>query len=156
MNLSGILGLAIATGIILGVILLGPTDTCPVTRFINVPSILLVVALAGGLELMAASARNVGHALWGIRVLVVNALPNHLSLRDGQILRDLSVRFYTAGLIGVLIGVVQLLASIDDWNQLWIGLAVSLLPLFTAFVLAEVILRPAAQRIGFLLDTPSP
>jgi flagellar motor component MotA len=156
MNLSGILGLVIAACTIIGVMLLGPTDTFPIPYFINIPSIAFVLALACGLELMAASARDVGRALWSIRVLIVDLSPDRVSLRDASILRDLAVRLHLAGVIGTLIGLVEILACINVVSHLGLSLAFALLTIFTAFIVAEVILRPAAQRISFLLETPSP
>jgi hypothetical protein len=148
---STVLGVGIAGGIILLVIAMGGAPGI----WVHLPSFLFSVGLIVAPTLTAYGVRALCHALWSIRVLIVNVSPDRISLRDASILRDLSVRLHLAGVIGTLIGLVQLLASIDDPSQLWGGLAVSLLPLFTAFIIAEVILRPAAQRNGFPLDAPS-
>ena len=150
MNLSGMLGLLVAVSVIAGAMLLGSADAWDIALFVNIPSIIFVLGLGCGLELMASSVPDLKRALWGLRVLAVEAAPDGVSRRDASILRDLSLRLYVAGVVGVLIGVVQLLTNLDDPAQLGRGLAVAILPLLTAFLLAEVVLRPAAQRITFL------
>ncbi len=150
MNLSGILGLFVAASTIVGAILLGSPDLGGLAFFVNLPSILFVLGVGCGLELMASSARDLGRALWGIRVLAIEPASDSIAPQDGSILRDLAVRIYIAGLGGTLIGLVQLLSTLDDPTLIWGMLAVGLLPFFAAFVLAEVIVRPAAQRICFL------
>ncbi len=156
MNLSGILGLVVTVATIAGAILLGPTGVCGVAFFVNIPSIIFVLGVGCGSALMASSARDLGRALWGIRVLTTVPSPDDVSPQDASILRALALRLYIAGAGGTLIGLVQMLASLDDPAQISSGLSVALLTVFTAFVLSEVLLRPAAQRIDSLAAQQAP
>ncbi|MBU0550484.1 MotA/TolQ/ExbB proton channel family protein [Myxococcota bacterium] len=108
--------------------------------FIDLPSILLVT--------LAPPLIVIGHhGMRGfIRALQVGAgaKPEEESPRVLQSLRDLSC---AAGAIGFLIGLVQLLANLDDPTRVGPALAVAMLTVLYGLALAELLYAPILRRL---------
>jgi flagellar motor component MotA len=148
MNLSGIFGLILALVTIAGAILMGGNPGI----FINIPSAIFLFFAACGLEVMASGLEDFRHALGRVRVLVLRVSPDALRRQDIETLRHFAGRLYCAGIAGTIIGLIQMLASLDDPAKIGGGVAVAMLTTTYAFFTAEIIVRPAAQRIAFLLS----
>jgi flagellar motor component MotA len=120
--------------------------------FVNIPSMFVTVGVALGLQLVAVGRGAFADRARPIHVLCGNVSASNLKSQYADNLRTMVRHLYTAGGIGTLIGWIQLLTNFDDPSQLGPALAVSLLRLFYAVVLAECIVRPAANRIDYLLE----
>jgi type III secretory pathway component EscS len=120
--------------------------------FINIPSIVIVLWLGSAMGVLSYGLRPFLRALRDVRLLLLVVAQSDLSDDSPRVLRGLAVQLYAAGIIGMLIGLVQLLATLDDFNKLPIGFAVCLLTIFYAAVLAEGVLRPAIRRMEFLRE----
>lgn len=147
MNGFGILGLFLALGTIASACLLGG----PADIFINVPAVVIVVGLTLGIQLSAEGAGEFRRTLSSLVVALRPTLPKGIHSGTPANLRTLGKHVYAAGLIGFLIGGIQILASIDDWRQLASSIGTLLLVLFYALILAECIIRPCANRVEQLL-----
>ena len=70
------------------------------------------------------------------------------------VLRALRRNLYVGGALGVLIGIVNLLANLDDPSAIGPSVAVALLSMVTAIVLAELFCRPAIERLTAVVAEP--
>jgi flagellar motor component MotA len=125
----------------------------PLVIFINIPSAMLVLGLA--LVLQWATLGNSGflRSLHLLRVLAYNVSSMSLRRKDAMLLQGLARRLYAAGVIGLLIGLVQVLANPYESVKLGPVMAVALLDPLYAAVLAEGFIRPCADRIDYLLSS---
>lgn len=147
MNFDGVIGILTAITLLILVTVLGGL----LGIFVNIPSIVVVAGLSLGLQLATTGSRALLRTLSAFRVFVIEVAPATLRQEDAAQLRGLTLHLYAAGVIGTLIGWIQILANIDDWSQLGPAVAVSLLTLFYALVLSECLVRPCADRVEYLL-----
>lgn len=147
MNVAGISGIGAAASLLLVTIALGG----PPEHFANIPSAIVVIGVVLGLQLMMHGARGLGDNLRAFRVFVVNVSPASLDREAPANLRSMVVHLYAAGVIGMTIGLVQMLSNMDDPSQVAPALAVSMLTVFYAAVLSECLVRPCANRVEYLL-----
>lgn len=140
-----LMGLACTAILIAAAIAMGGT----ITAFVNIPSIILVIGL-GCTFGMTAWGPNV---FFGAYVAAAKALlapgSSIAALYAARVIRGHILQVYGAGVIGVSIGLIQMLVTLDDPSTLSISLAVMLLPPFYSLCLAEGLLRPALRAIEF-------
>ena len=142
-NFSGIFGFLFFVTVISGSIVMGSRPSI----FLNIPSFVIVVGGTGALGFMSYGAKEFFHAVMALRIVIVRLPRGLLRQRDADILRGLAVFSYASGVIGTMIGAVQILANIDDMSQLGAGVAVALLTAFYSILLSEALLRPVARII---------
>jgi flagellar motor component MotA len=142
-NFSGIFGFLFFVTMISGAILMGGRPVI----FLNIPSFVMVAGGTGALGLMSYGAKEFFHAVLVLRIVIVRSPRGLLRQRDADILRGLAVFSYASGVIGTMIGAVQILASLDDLSQLGPRFAVALLTVFYAILLSEAVFRPVARII---------
>jgi flagellar motor component MotA len=147
MNVFGTFGLITSLGLIVGACLLGGAPDL----FINIPSIALVGGITLGLQLSTVGTRTFLKTLRALLVILVDNPDVEIRQEDAMNLRAMARQLHAAGAIGVLIGSIQILASIDDWSVLGLAMAVMLLPVLYALVLADCVVRPCAARIEYQL-----
>ena len=143
LNLAGITGFALAISTVVFVIMLGGHPEL----FLNVPALVVVVGLTTAIGLMAYGTRDLARALFAMRVVVARLPVGLLRHRDADVLRGLTVYVYASGIIGSSIGIIQILATLDDPSTLYPAVAVASLPVFYAVLASEGLLRPAARLI---------
>jgi len=142
---SGFVGMLLVFGLIMPAILLGGDSA----GFINVPSIVICIGMPIGLSIASAGVTDLGRALRALRSLFVSAQEADLTARNSEVLRHMISHAYAAGVIGTMIGWIQMLFAVVEWDHLILsrGLGVSILTVFHAIIISECILRPAARRI---------
>lgn len=127
--ISGIAGIALLTLVAISV------GNSPVV-FFDGPSVLLVVGIVGFGTLVSFPPARIWSAC------SLSADPAAASPVFHR-MADLAV---SAGIFGVLIGLVQILQSVDDPNALGPAMAVCLLTLFYGVGLGELVFRGLANR----------
>ena len=145
--------LALMTGLIGAAIMMGS----PLLAFINLPSVLLVVGgLVAGLIWsypMSEFGLVLQEQLTQPELSEERALAGHAFFSRAA---DLAI---ASGLVGTLIGLVQMLQNLEDPNAIGPAMAVALLTLFYGVVLGELIFRSAATdcltRAGLITDVRS-
>lgn len=115
--------------------------------FFNIPSAVICVAVPAGLGIAAFGLRDFFHGIGTLRFFALEMTPDAVRERDGTVIRGLIPFVYASGVLGTLIGVVQMLATLDDPAQVGAGMAVALLTVLYAVVGAECFLRPTLRHI---------
>ncbi len=147
MNISGIIGLAVLV-LAVGMPMAMTGDP---GLFINPPSITICLGIGMGLELMTYGLRACIRIKESLHVLIMNVPRHKLEPEDAAVLRSFAMHIYVGGVLGTVIGLIQMLATVEDLSQVGIGIAYALITTFYAIIISEGILRPCAHRIEFLL-----
>lgn len=121
-----------------------------ITHFINIPSIVFVICVALGLQLVTVGGSALSDLSFGLRLMLFESPSSALRAGLATDLRVFARYLYVAGVLGMIIGLIQMLANFTDWSQLGPTLSTAPLPLFYATILAECIVRPCANRIEYL------
>ena len=90
----------------------------------------------------------------GIGALFVDASPDTFPASAVPVVGSFRRGLYAGGAIGMVIGIVQMLANLSDPSAIGPGLSVALFSLFTALVLAELICCPTIERLRRTSSTP--
>ncbi|MFC2140529.1 MotA/TolQ/ExbB proton channel family protein [Candidatus Auribacterota bacterium] len=138
---AGFIGMLIVLFLIMGAILLGGGN------FFNIPSLVICIGLPIGLSIASAGLADLGPALLSLRSLFITPRDSDLKARNAQVLRDMISYAYAAGVIGTMIGWIQMLSGFNDFSLIGIGFALSVLTIFYSIIISECFLRPAARRI---------
>ena len=72
-----------------------------------------------------------------------------------EVIRGLITPLYASGMIGTLIGLVQMLATLEYPSQIGAGMAVAMLTILYSVLGAELILRPTARVLADLAEAPA-
>jgi len=134
----GMVMLAISAALFLGGV---------VSIFINIPSAVICIVVPAGLGIAAFGMRDFLHGVGTLRFFALEMSPDAVRERDRAVIRGMIPFVYASGLLGTFIGVVQMLATIDDPSKFGAGMAVALLTVLYAIFGAECILRPALRHI---------
>ena len=134
-----LIGTGISVALLLAVLSLGG----PATAYVDVPSVLFVFGLVGG-GLWACFGP---HVIWqalrasvGVRPLEEGPLDLYVAVfRRGYQLA------WASGVVGLLVGVVQMLRALEDPSQLGAGMSVALLTLLYGSLAAELGFRNFQQ-----------
>lgn len=118
-----------------------------ISVFINVPSAVICIVVPAGLGIAAFGRRDFFHGIGTLRFFALEMSTDTVCERDGEVLRGMIPFMYASGLLGTLIGVVQMLATMDDPSKFGAGMAVALLTVLYATIGAECILCPALRHI---------
>jgi flagellar motor component MotA len=147
LRLSGTLGILVAFCSLLVLTVPGGS----VTHFINIPSIVFVTCVALGLQLATVGGTALSDLSLGLRLLFFESPSSALRAGLATDLRAFARYLYVAGVIGTIIGLIQMLANFHDWSSLSFALVTMALTPFYATILAECIVRPCANRIDYLV-----
>jgi flagellar motor component MotA len=142
--------LILALGLIDAAILLGGE----LSLFVNAPSILIVVGCGFSFTLAAhgyAGLKNAMSAACGTKINNGKEGSSH-----ALVLLTLRNSFLGAGAVGTFIGLVQMLVSLDDPSLVGPSLAVALLTMTYGFILAELVVTPAMDRMLVHGDAANP
>lgn len=146
MNLSSIIGLLFATALIVAAIVLGPN----VETFLNLPSITIVVGLVLAWGLHAFGASALAQAVKTVLRAAFRSDPlvsDESAPEQAAMLREMRSHLYFSGVIGTLIGWIQMAASMDDLSTFGPAWAVSMLTLFYALLMDQCLVKPALHRV---------
>ncbi len=121
----------------------------PIGYFINIPSALVCTLFPICIAIITLGAPTAFHALLALRIILFPPALNQTATEDAQNIHTLIIPTYAAGILGTLIGWIQMLANLDDLTHLGPAIAISLLTILYALCIAEAILRPASRRIAF-------
>ena len=145
-HLSGTLGILVAVCSLLVLTVPGGS----VTHFINIPSIVFVTCVALGLQLATVGGTALSDLSLGLRLLFFESPSSGLRAGLATDLRVFARYLYVAGILGSIIGLIQVLASVSDWSVLGAALSTAAMSAFYATILAECIVRPCANRVDYL------
>ncbi len=140
------IGITVALGLIFGSIWAGGSGVA----FIHFPALIVVIGIAVGRCSISCGLNNL---VSGIRALFV--MPRDATSLSfvANILRRLAIYTYAGGIIGTMIGLIQIGNNTSEHHALGPGLAYAFLTLFYAVVISECILRPNAHRIETALNS---
>lgn len=145
---SRLFGIAFTVWTVIAAIVLGG----PIGIFINIPSFVVVVGVATGLQVATVGVRDFVRMVYSFRMIAIELPPSALRNNLAAEMRGFARYLYVAGAIGAIIGLVQILANINDWSMFPIALAVDLLALLYATLLSECLVRPCANRVEYLME----
>ena len=143
MDLSTILGICAAFGLMLMAILQGG----PLSIFINIPSIMIVFGGTAGNILVhypfadVFDAINVAKKTFRYKETSPSALIDQLMDFANKARKE------AMGMVGTLIGLVQMLQTMDDPATIGPAMAVALLTTFYGAVIANVVCTPMAGKL---------
>lgn len=143
---AGILGILVAFCSLVVLTVLGGS----ITHFINIPSIVFVICVALGLQLATVGGNALSDLSLGLRLLFFESPSSGLRAGLATDLRAFARYLYVAGILGSIIGLIQVLANFTDWSVLGVVLSTAPLTPFYATILAECIVRPCANRVDYL------
>ncbi len=134
----------LGTALFAAAVLLGGS----LAAFINAPSMLIVI---GGMVCFSLAHHNPG----AIRDAIGNALGNEPSpnvQKDISVLATLRKTTYGSGVAGTLIGLVQMLQSLDDSKSIGPAMAVAILTVRYSVLIVEFLIDPLTNRLLSRLD----
>ena len=120
-----------------------------VRMFLNLPSALLVLGLSYFLGVAAYGRRDFNYSLKALLFAYRRKLPHSLGIRHVGIIRSMRQYLIMSGVLGFLVGVVQMLNHMDDPSAIGPAVAVALLTVVYGVLLVLFICQPA---ISFLED----
>lgn len=142
MRVSTIAGLVVVAGLILIVMASGGQ----LGVFADIPSFIIVGGTAVCLQLMAGGMGGIFDLPRQFRVAFSGAV-GAIHARDARSLRQLAIRLYVGGAIGVLVGLIQVVALLHKPEYIGPSVAFILETFLYAVVFAECLVRPCAGRI---------
>ena len=135
----------LGTALFAAAVLLGGS----LASFINGPSMLIVI---GGMVCFSLAHHDAG----AIRDAIGNALSNEPSpniQKDISVLATLRKTTYGSGVAGTLIGLVQMLQSLDDPKSIGPAMAVAILTVLYSVLIVEFLIDPLTNRTLSRLDS---
>lgn len=139
---SGSIGMLLVFCLVAFAIVLGDGGT-----FFNIPSLVICIGLPIGLSMASSGAADTAAALRSLRCLLILPRAADVTVRNSQVLRHMVSYSYAAGIIGAMIGWIQLLRQVEELSNIHLGLSLSLLTMFYSIIISECILRPGARQI---------
>ena len=143
MRVWGIIGLVLA----LLVLWAGPGGVGESWMFLDIPSIVMVVGWAVAVGIMTFGVSEFLSGVRAIGILFRRSPASPPPATAVAVLRSLRRNLYAGGALGVLIGIVGLLSNLDDPSRMGPALALAFLSVISAVVLAELLCRPAVERL---------
>ena len=134
----------LGTALFAAAVLLGGS----LASFINGPSMLIVI---GGMVCFSLAHHDAG----AIRDAIGNALGNEPSpnvQKDISVLATLRKTTYGSGVAGTLIGLIQMLQSLDDPSSIGPAMAVAILTVLYSVLIVEFLIDPLTNRTLSRLD----
>ncbi len=139
---SGLVGMLLVFCLIAPAIMLGGGN-----GFFNLPSLIICIFMPFALAITSVGAPDLSNALRALRCLFLSPREEDLTPRNSEVLRYMITYAYAAGVIGAMIGWIQILRAGIQPGHMPLAFAVSTLTVFYSTIIAECILRPAARRI---------
>ncbi|NCC60880.1 MAG: hypothetical protein EOM12_08035 [Verrucomicrobiae bacterium] len=116
--------------------------------FLNVPSAMICVSITVGLCAATYGWSITYKSLCSIKILFVKLHSCSLDKEMIHPLRSLIIYSYVSGISGWLIGNIQMLSNVSEFDTtLMMGEAVCLVTIFYSFLFSEYLLRPTAKRL---------
>ena len=100
----GFIGMLLTFCLILPAIVLGGSK-----GFFNAPSLIICTLVPISLSIASTGMSDLAHALRTLRCLLVPQRDTDLTVRNTQVLRHMILYTYAAGIIGMMIGWIQML-----------------------------------------------
>ena len=128
----------------------------PLGLFINIPSALVCILFPICFAILSLGAPTTYRSIRTLRCIVSPKLLAQTTPDDSIHIHQLIIPTYAAGIIGTLVGWIQIGTNLNDPAQLGPAFAVSLLTLLYAICIAEAILRPVSRRITHYHEQEAP
>ena len=142
MNKRVLVGMAIMGGLVFAAILYGSNFLI----FIDFPSVVIVVGITVGGTVSSFPGADISQALRAAFGTV--DVDEATAARSQAVLDRAADAAVSSGLVGTLIGLVMMLANLDDPTTIGPAMAVALLTLFYGTLLGELFLRSMATDVG--------
>ena len=117
-----------------------------VVLFLNAPSAIIVFAVGLGATLFAHGTRGLG--------LLMQAVGGDVETEDAQEAADTALSaskaFIGAGVLGFIVGVVAMLANLDDPSAIGPAVAVALLTVLYGCAMSTILWTPTERRMRTL------
>lgn len=121
-------------------------------RFFYLPSLIIVLFISIGLGIMTYGGRDLFSALRSIRILFYTSKTKDCSLKNKKIIQNLITYVYVSGVLGITIDILYFFDYLKvDPEAIPSAFAFSILTLFYAFLISELILRPVVKRIDYFI-----
>ena len=154
MNLQAIIGLLGVVGLMLCGILLGS----PLLIFVDIPSVMITVG--GTVALLTATH---GFSAWiaavggGFKAMLTNAEPLDVETHEhnAHIAQSGGTLCICMGVMGATIGLIQMLANLEDPTAIGPAMAVALLTSFYAVMLNLLVFVPVSRYHREMARTPN-
>ena len=129
----------------IGLLIAGMADGGPIGGFINMPSVLIVLGTAIAFTLSFHTWSDVKDAFSaGFKS---EALPPDQARKHVTVMSTARLVTGASGVVGTMIGLVQMLQSLEDPKHVGPAMAVAFLTLLYAVILSEFLLAPMMNRI---------
>lgn len=120
-----------------------------VGAFINVPSVIIVLGVSYFVGIAAYGWRDFNYGVKALLFVYRKRVPSSLGIRHVNIIRSMRLYVVLSGILGFLVGSVQMLANLDDPSAIGPAVAVAILTIFYSVFLILFIIQPA---LSFLED----
>ncbi len=124
-----------------------------VALFINAPSAILVLGVSYFVGIAAHGWRDFNCSIKALLYAYRKRVPSSLGMIHIHIIRSMRVYVVLSGLLGFLVGLVQMLNNLDDPSKIGPALAVAILTVFYSVLLILLVFQPA---LSFLESRYSP
>ena len=141
-----IVGLIVALATVVAAIAFGS----PIAHFLSIPSAIVVCGVGFGSGVFAHGAVGVVLLFYG----TFGEVESGQAPLVAEVARTASRSFPAAGLLGTLIGIVQMLGNLEDPSKIGPALAVALLSLFYGYLATVLLWTPTEQRMASVAATP--
>ncbi len=131
--------------LMIGLVLVGILMSSPLEIFVDPASAMIVLGVTIGGSFASLPPARIGQALKDS--VSTGPIESEQALRSSGVFFRLSELAIGAGFIGTLIGLVAMLANMDDPTAIGPAMAVALLTLLYGFLLSELFFRSAASDI---------
>lgn len=147
MRVSGYIGILLAFGLLLLAIAMG-TD---LAIFLNIPSLIITFGWASLITLASFGGKGFASGFSALGVLFsAKTKRKHVTTENLSFLKAYAHNIYIGGGLGVIVGLIQMLANLSDPSVIGPAMAVTFLSIFYAFLFAELIFMPAFRRLQVL------
>ena len=121
------------------------------SHFLNLPSVVLVLSVGFGTVYFSHGSRGFGLLLQATFAEVNEQESAHAA----EVARTASRSFVSAGWLGLVIGIVQMLVHLDDPSRIGPAVAVALLTVFYGQMFSTLLWMPTERRMDARLASVS-
>jgi flagellar motor component MotA len=145
----------LAQAMVFGLIVCAISMGSDLVAFVDLPSVTLVLGITTGGILFSHTAGEILGAFW--TACGTGQLSKEKASQAGAVFSRMSHLALASGLLGTLIGLIQMLQQMDDLTKIGPAMAVALLCPFYAIILSELIFKAAEAdcRARSMNDTGS-
>lgn len=118
-----------------------------VAIFINAPSLVIVLGVSCFLGIAAYGLRDFSYGMSALLCVYRKRVPSSLGAKHANIIRSMRTYVVFSGVMGFFVGLIQMLANLNDPSSIGPAVAVALLTIFYSILLILFILQPALSYL---------